>query len=399
MIRSISLALLLLLLAGNSGTGQLPTIRGYYQNVPLWSDSTTFANGGFSDFNRLRLMTAPSFGRFSLQIAYEQFFMLSQRPREALNPAFGSLLPSGGEWLDLQWAIKETDHVNWGHRFDRLNIRWLPNQVLDITVGRQAVSWATTLLLTPADPFSPFNPSDPFREYRAGIDAARVQVYTGPLTDFDVVARPTKNNTLSGAEVEELTVLGRGRTVWNTWEVSAWLGMIYDEPGMAIGTTGSVGAFALRGEASLREEEDNVVLRATVDVDRLFKLLGRDLYVLLEYQHDGFGGSSPERYPEVVTSAPFARGELQVLGQDELVSQASWQIHPLWNTSLLLLWNLNDGSAQLVPGASYSVSNEVELQGGVFFGFGDGTPTLATPIPSEYGISPLTVFVALSAFF
>ncbi len=399
MIRSARLALLLLLLAATSSTAQLPTIRGYYQNVPLWSDSTTFANGGFSDFNRLRFMTEPSLGRFSLQIAYEQFLSLSQRPRQALNPAAGSLLPSGGEWLDLQWTIKETDHVTWGHRFDRLNIRWQPNQVLDMTVGRQAISWATTLLLTPADPFSPFNPSDPFREYRAGVDAARVQVYTGPLTDFDLVARPTKNNTLSGTEVEELTVLGRGRTVWSTWEVSAWLGMIYDEPGMALGAVGSVGAFALRGEASLREKEDNVVLRATVDIDRLFMLMGRDLYIVLEYQHDGFGGSSPEQYTDVVTSAPFARGELQVLGQDELLGQASWQIHPLWNTSLLLLWNLNDGSAQLVPGASYSLSNEVRLQGGMFFGFGDGTPTVATPIPSEYGISPFTLFVALNAFF
>jgi hypothetical protein len=175
--------------------------------------------------------------------------------------------------------------------------------------------------------------------------------------------------------------------------------MIYDEPGMAISTAGSIGAFALRGEASLRELEDEVVIRATVDIDRLFRLLGRDLYVVLEYQHDGFGASSPEGYTDVVTSAPFARGELQVLGQDELVGQASWQVHPLWNTSLLLLWNLNDVSAQLVPGASYSLSNEVRLQGGVFFGIGDSTPTPATPIPSEYGISPTTIYVALNAFF
>ncbi|KPK63453.1 MAG: hypothetical protein AMS21_06695, partial [Gemmatimonas sp. SG8_38_2] len=317
MIRSARLASLLLLLAATSSTAQLPTIRGYYQNVPLWSDSAAFTNGGLSDFSRLRFMTEPSIGRFSVQIAYEQFLSLSQRPRQALNAALGSLLPSGGEWLDLQWMIKETDHVTWGHRFDRLNIRWQPNQLLDVTVGRQAVSWATTLLLTPADPFSPFNPSDPFRKYRAGVDAARVQVYTGPLTDFDIVARPTKNNTLSGTaaveEIEELTVLGRGRTVWNTWEVSGWLGMIYDEPGMAVGAAGSVGAFALRGEATLREEEDDIVLRATVDIDRLFALLGRDLYVVLEYQHDGFGASSPDQYTDIVASAPFARGELQVL--------------------------------------------------------------------------------------
>jgi len=182
-IRSLCLALFLLLLTAAGSAAQLPAIRGFYQNVPLWSDSTAFANGGFSDFNRLRLMAEPSFGNFTIQVAYEQFLSLSQRPRQAFNPAAGALLPSGGEWLDLQWTIKETDHVTWGHRFDRLNIRWLPGQLLDFTVGRQAISWATTLLLTPADPFAPFDPSDPFRQYRAGVDAARVQVYTGPLTD------------------------------------------------------------------------------------------------------------------------------------------------------------------------------------------------------------------------
>ena len=56
-----------------------------------------------------------------------------------------------------------------------LRALWRANA--DLIVGRQPVSWATTLFLTPADPFSPFDPADPFREYRGGVDAARLRVY------------------------------------------------------------------------------------------------------------------------------------------------------------------------------------------------------------------------------
>ena len=89
--------------------------------------------------------------------------------------------------LELQWTLEESEHVLWQHRFDRLNVSWTPAPPVQIQIGRQAVSWATTLFFTPADPFSPFDPADPFREFRAGVDAARLHVYPGALSEIDVV--------------------------------------------------------------------------------------------------------------------------------------------------------------------------------------------------------------------
>ena len=86
-------------------------------------------------------------------------------------------VPAGGEWLDLQWSGVDRDHFRWLHRLDRLNVAWQPNDTVELSVGRQAVSWGTTLFLTPADPFIPFSPADPFRVYRGGIDAARARIY------------------------------------------------------------------------------------------------------------------------------------------------------------------------------------------------------------------------------
>ena len=45
----------------------------------------------------------------------------------------------------------------------------------------------------------------------------------------------------------------------------------------------------------------------------------------------------------------FQRGELQVLGRDEILSQAQYQLHPLWSLSFLWFLNLNDPSSLLSP--------------------------------------------------
>lgn len=394
MNRTAILTSLSILIGASGASAQFPQIRGYYLNVPTWSDSNLIAVGGLGDLNRLRLMSEPDYGDFRLQVAYEQLLNLSQRAGGGTSGSFVGIVPSGGEWLDLQWTIEETDHVIWAHRFDRLNLAWAPSQLLDVTLGRQAISWATTLFLTPADPFVPFDPSDPFREYRAGVDALRVQFFPGPLSDIDLVVRAADYST-----GETVTVLGRGRTVLKSWELSAWLGALHDEPALAVGAAGAVGPVAVRGEAALREEGDDAVFRGTVGIDGRLDLLSRDLYFVLEYQHDGFGAGRSTELLQVVQSAAFARGELQVLGRDEFVAQGSYQVHPLWGISFFLLTNLNDPSALLSPSLSYSVSNEVSASGGLFFGFGDDEPSPATPIPSEYGLVPAFVYLSVTVFF
>jgi hypothetical protein len=393
--RRTTLALFLTLIAAANSHAQIPPeIRGYYLNVPLWNESTPFAVGGFGDLQRLRLMTAPNVGPLDLEVAYEHLLSYSDRAvSAAVGNIIGGLTPGGGEWLDLQWTIEESNHWLWRHRFDRLSLQY-GTDAFEATIGRQTISWATTLFLTPADPFAPFDPADPFREYRGGVDAIRFQAFPGTLSDIDLVLR--MSDTGVG---ETVTALARGRTVWKGWELSAWAGTLHNHAAAAFGATGSVGTFAVRGELSLREEGDELIVRHTIGVDTRMTAFDRDLYLVLEYQHDEFGAAGSDELLDVVLSDPAARGELQVLGRDEVAAQASYQLHPLLGTSLILLCNLNDPSALIFPGASYSLSNELTLQGGIYLGLGPGTPEGQFDIPSEYGIVPTTVYLSLTAFF
>jgi len=240
----------------------------------------------------------------------------------------------------------------------------------------------------------PFDPSDPFREYRAGVDALRVQFFPGPLSDIDLVVRPA-----SYSIGHTLTMLARGRTTWHSMELSAWLGSLHDEPAGALGVVSGLGPVAIRGEASLRKEDDRVVFRGALGFDGRLDAMGRDFYYSLEYQRDGFGAASADDLLAAALSHAFARGELQVLGRDELVVQGSYQLHPLWTIHFFVLGNLNDPSALTSPAVSYSVSDEVLARGGFFLGFGSDVPRPEAVIPSEYGLVPLFTYVSLSLFF
>ena len=304
------------------------------------------------------------------------------------------IVPSGGEWLNLQWTLTKEKHVFWQHRFDRFSIGWNPARAIELSAGRQVVSWGTTLLLTPADPFSPFNPSDPFREFRGGVDAARIRIYPTSLSELDIVVRPTITNAR-----KELTALVRWLGTWKSFEISTWGGSLYGDSTWAFGSSGSIGSLALRGEAVIRNINGSIVFRGTVGLDRLLQISEKDLMLAVEYQREGLGATTPDGYLNVVLSDPSSRGELQVLGRDEVASQVSYQVHPLWNVTGLWIWNLNDRSALLSPSFTYSLSNEASILGGFFFNFGSDQVTGSRPLPSEYGARNNTAYLSLSWFF
>ena len=215
---------------------------------------------------------------------------------------------SGGDWLPLDGEIDSSERMLWRHRVDRLSVQVDLGANADLIVGRQPVSWATTLFLTPADPFSPFDPADPFREYRGGVDAARLRVYRGAFTQFEVVAR-------IGAR-ESVTVLGRVSSNFRGWDLGAWGGVVHDTFGAAAFLSGSVGLWALRAEAAVREVGNSVALRGAVGMDRTFAVAGRDLYLVLEVQRDGLGATSPAGLLAAAASRAFSQGEMQVLGRE-----------------------------------------------------------------------------------
>jgi len=372
--------------------GQISDVSAYYFNLASALADGPVNDAGVSDFQRLRLMWAPSLGPLALDITYEHTLLLNST--DVLGTGQGILVPeASGNWLTLDWTMGEGDHFSWRHRFDRLGVSLPLGDAVEMSVGRQVVSWASTLILTPADPFTPFDPADPFREYRAGIDAVRFQAYPGPFSEIDIVVRP-----ISMMDSDQVTALARAQTNWRGWDFGVWGGVLFDGAAGALSLVGALGPWAVRSEVSVRSEADDVIARGTIGVDRRFSVGARDLFVVAEFQHDGFGAGSSEDLLRVVASDPFRRGELQVLGREVLALQASYQIHPLWGIDLQAITSLVDGSALLSGGASWSVGPNSGLRGGFFLGFGDGTVDPLTGLGSEFGAQPSVGYLSISHF-
>lgn len=378
--------------AGRAACAQRADLSGYYQNVGVGAAAKNGAAHSALDAQRARLMWTRKSGHLSLDVAYEHTLWWGS---SASTEAGGRLLSStrpGGDWLHLDGTLFSNDNVDWRHRFDRLSMSYSRGTV-SATLGRQAISWATTLFLTPADPFVPFDPSDPFREYRTGIDAARVQWYAGSFTVVDVVARPAETPT-----GRTLTALARVKTEAAGWEFSAWGGAVHDEAGGAVGVTRTVAGSAVRAESEFRKDSSGrAIARTAIGVDRRFSVFGRDVYAVIEYQHDPFGSANAPELPRAVASLPAARGELQVFGRDESALQLTYQVHPLVSAELVALANLRDGSVLFAPAASISVNDETNLRVGVFLPAGRNVGPAGPR--SEYGPVPLTGYAALSVFF
>ena len=375
---------------------QQPGLSGYYLNVATHVQESVLGPAGASDVQRLRLMWNTAPGPVRLEAAYEQTLTLRQAgaPGAQLFTTAGTV--SGGDWFSLGGEIASGERAEWRHRFDRLNLRLDLGGSADLTLGRQPVSWATTLVLTPADPFSPFDPADPFREYRIGVDAARLRYYRGAFTQFEVVARPARIG-----ERETLTLLGRASTNAAGWDAGGWAGLVHDTFGAAAFLSGAVGLWALRAEAAVRDLDGRTSVRAAIGLDRTLPIAERDLYIVIEYQHDGMGATSPDELLAAATGRAFAQSEMQVLGRDTGVLQLSYPLHPLVSASALWLGSLRDGSFLVSPGLGYSATESLGLRLGAFFGVGDepaaGGPTWT--LTSEYGALPRVLFVSANWFF
>ena len=387
----------LLVVGAAPAAAQSSWLTGYVLTVPLLSGSTALSDSNASNFNRFRLSTEQAAGPLFFEVAYEHAVTF-QRNATPLSLGLGGLtdLQSGGEWLDLQGTISRHDqeHMLWRHRFDRLNVAWAPTEAMEFSVGRQAIAWGTTQVFTPADPFPAFSPTDPFQVFRAGVDAARLRIYPSALSEIDIVFRPSRTDV-----GEEVTALARGFATWRNWGLSAWGGTLYGDPTGAVGATGGIGPWAVHFEAVVRDYHGTVVGRGAVGTFRLFQVAERDLTIAAEYQRDGRGADGPGELLTVIQSREFRRGEYQVFGRDEVAVTAAYQVHPLWSITSTAIWNLNDRSALVFPGFSYSVSNEASLAGGVFTGIGPADFMPGQLLPSIYGLAGLTGYLSLTWYF
>jgi hypothetical protein len=292
---------------------------------------------------------------------------------------FGVSAPPGHS-VDLESVWIDDERLRLWHDLDRLALT-VYTPVADITAGRQAITWGTSLLFPVADLWAQFSPFELDTEEKPGVDALRVLAYPAPGLELDAVVADRGRGYGASAAV---------RATWSlsSVDVYAAAGRLWEEAMAMGGVTWLFDTWTLRGEAVVSRDLDSdrwLSPRLTVGVDRTRSPVS----LSAEYHYNGLGAGAASGYLRTLQSDRFARGETYYLGRHYLGLSASVAVDPQERIHVTgtLLTNLSDPSDSFFPALTWDVGRSARLSLGGLLGLGP-EPSFEGAIPelrSEYG--------------
>ena len=294
--------------------------------------------------------------------------------------------------LDTQSTFFSDGGFQLEHDLDRLVLRLFIGK-LDLSIGRQAISWGVSNLFTVADVWAAFSPFDLDVSQKRGIDAIRAGINLGNA-ELDIIVAdrgPPDGDNLSGGV--------RATFYTDIADVYVAAGKFWMDLGLAAGVVIPIDAFKVRLEAmaSFALDEDRFRLpRVTAGFDWFAT---PELMLTAELHFNGLG-TSGDYASHLADDITVARGQSYLAGRFYGGLLAVWQAHELVSLSLTAMVNATDPSALVAWSFTYSVAQDVELGVGGFHGLGEGITIAADlTLGSELGSYGQLVYLQLAAFF
>lgn len=302
------------------------------------------------------------------------------------------------EAVSLSRKVVDSKGLHLGLRVDRAAVMvHLAN--LDLTVGRQAVTFGSTFFFTPMDVVAPFSPVVVDRAYKPGVDAIRLDAYLGTSTRTTVVAAYAGSWNLKGS-----ILAGRTSTTLGVVDIGIFTGMVRQDGVLGMDVTGDIMGTAIRSEATLTMRPGKEpYLRAALGMDRHFE---NGLSLMGELYVQTLGEERAKDYLRMTTRPQFQRGEMWAMGRYYGAVSATYELLPIINVGLSTIINMLDPSALCGPSMTWSVADEVEIVAGGYTAFGQrprdeptDDPNLPLAPRSEFGMYPHSAYVQFKAYF
>jgi hypothetical protein len=299
--------------------------------------------------------------------------------------------------LDLEHVFVDESDLRVAAELDRLSVTW-QRPAFRLVVGRQAITWGVSYFWPALDLFGPFPPERADREYKPGVDAVRLTLPFGSLSELDLVAAG------QGTSLEEDgSIGGLHRLHLGAVDVGAMAGWFHRDVVAGAFVVADVRGTGVRAEVAFTDSGEPAdarlgrarFWRAGIGLDRQ---LTAAIAASLEAAWNGFGASEPDRYRATAEADRVRRGEVPSLGQWYLGASATWQAHPLVTVTASALANLGDGSVLLLPRVDWSLTDDLALVLGAVVGLGPG-PRPDGELRSEYGAAIDSVYAAIKAYF
>ena len=293
--------------------------------------------------------------------------------------------PRPYRWDDLNPDLWTGENQHLAQNLDRAALN-LTTPALDLTLGRQPLAFGNARLVNPTDVFTGFALGSLDQEDRPGLDAARLQVPLGSLTELDLglLAGPQGNGNQGGGFV---------KTRLRLWEQDVTLMAAKYGPHQMTGfdltfplAAAGVWLEAARTQPAAFAEapQPDAYWRWVTGLDCAFP---QNVYAWAEVHHNGAGQADPKNYPLVQANAAYTSANGFLWGRDYLSLGLAWQPHPLLSLQGNWLQNQNDGSLFVSLGGEYSIQEDWFAETGLLQG--------SKQPDSEFGATPPLAYVAL----
>lgn len=375
-----------------------PEFRGYFKTFFLarepaeleGADAFIDENVSGSVENRIRVkMLWHLSEKLSGEFAYDLVPALSEK-NPALSTADFLTKPNASNYRyadvhrTLYPASGEADgNFELQQNIDRFMFTY-SGQSYDLIFGRQPIAFGAARVINPLDVLAPFTYQELDVEERFGIDAIRCRIPLGSMSELDVglVCGDDANSDNNAAFI-------RGRGYLLNTDFSAMT--LFFRQNLLIGfdIARSIRDAGFWFEAAYvfdtlfddtqRNKSDDY-LRISTGLD--YNLTAK-LYGYVEYHFNEAGEGNADEYIALSQKHAYTEGSVYLLGNHYLIPGLTYQMTPLWTLTMNLLTNLTDPSTYLSTVVDYSFSDDVYIQGGMYYGLGGASELTLTGEPTE----------------
>lgn len=350
-----------------------------YSETSLINHDGTIRYGNRSDLH----LKVASLSEGARLVAELDFYMLYGYLSSLTAGVGDSQQATGSDEL----AARSTQLLRDGQFYvDRLYLR-LPISSADVILGKQRIAWGSGVIFRPTDNFNRPNPLS-LSGRKEGVNALVTKVFVGDLSALDLIIAPADVFKRIDGEInlERLKYSKfASRLTLNKFKTDMAFSYQYNGGSRShicgldmkgdVGTWHDVSLPGYHLETVFVTDSSNVendaIEQARPTENYWQSVLGLDysfwgkLILLGEYFYNGSGRAKRTK----LTASDFSLLD-EFKYRHYLYSQISYQHDIFLGASVLLLWNMVDGSFILSPGINYSLfqNTDLNLYSQMFFG-------------------------------
>jgi hypothetical protein len=292
---------------------------------------------------------------------------------------------------------------------DRAFITYSPDLV-DVYIGRQPIAFGSARVVNPTDVLTSFTSVELNKEERFGVDAVRMKLPVGTLSEIDMGFVSGDNFS-----AKESAAFLRGRFSVHETDISPLLIVFKQNLLLGFDTVGYIRDAGYWFEsayvfASMLDDHKSGqdYLRISTGIDYS---VSEDLYAYIEYHFNGAGTGNPNKYRDFIlgvkNNIAYSEGTVYLYGKHYIAPGFSYAITPLLSSTGLTIFNIRDNSILLSPGLQYSLSDNTTIDAGAFIGTGKGneiirnsdTGAITISTSAEFSLYADTYFVSVRMYF